>query len=76
MLSAVAWSLVILVVLRIEPIVVITLFATLLCICLTDSPLSFEYVQPTLHKPGIMAHSVRVLYNPTQKTIRMHYASK
>ena len=23
-----------------------------------------------------MAHSVRVLYNPSQKTIRMHYASK
>ena len=32
--------------------------------------------KPTLHKPGIMAHSVRVLHNPTQKTIRMHYASK
>lgn len=32
--------------------------------------------QPTLHKPGIMAHQVRVLHSPTQKTIRMHYASK
>ena len=32
--------------------------------------------QPTLHKPGIMAHSVRVLHDPKQKTIRMHYASK
>lgn len=32
--------------------------------------------QPTLHKPGIMAHEVRILQNPTQKTIRMHYASK
>lgn len=31
--------------------------------------------QPTLHKPGIMAHQVRVLHNPTQKTIRMHYAN-
>jgi DNA-directed RNA polymerase I subunit RPA1 len=31
--------------------------------------------QPTLHKPGIMAHRVRVLHNPTQKTIRMHYAN-
>ena len=32
-------------------------------------------IQPTLHKPGIMAHVVRVLHNPTQKTIRMHYAN-
>ena len=31
--------------------------------------------QPTLHKPGIMAHRVRVLFDPTQKTIRMHYAN-
>jgi len=31
--------------------------------------------QPTLHKPGIMAHSVRVLHSPTQQTIRMHYAN-
>lgn len=31
--------------------------------------------QPTLHKPGIMAHRVRVLHNPSQKTIRMHYAN-
>lgn len=31
--------------------------------------------QPTLHKPGIMAHRVRVLHNPTQKTIRMHYSN-
>mmetsp|Transcript_13888 Transcript_13888/g.20498 ORF Transcript_13888/g.20498 Transcript_13888/m.20498 type:complete len:1731 (+) Transcript_13888:197-5389(+) len=31
--------------------------------------------QPTLHKPGIMAHRVRTLHNPTQKTIRMHYAN-
>lgn len=31
--------------------------------------------QPTLHKPGIMAHRVRVLHSPTQKTIRMHYAN-
>jgi DNA-directed RNA polymerase I subunit RPA1 len=45
-----------------------------------DSILSYAspYVflcQPTLHKPGIMAHEVRVLHSPTQKTIRMHYAS-
>eukprot|EP00548_Thalassiothrix_antarctica_P002369 CAMPEP_0194143518 /NCGR_PEP_ID=MMETSP0152-20130528/12684_1 /TAXON_ID=1049557 /ORGANISM="Thalassiothrix antarctica, Strain L6-D1" /LENGTH=1793 /DNA_ID=CAMNT_0038842973 /DNA_START=122 /DNA_END=5503 /DNA_ORIENTATION=+ len=31
--------------------------------------------QPTLHKPGIMAHKVRILHNKTQKTIRMHYAN-
>lgn len=29
--------------------------------------------QPTLHKPGIMAHKVRVLQG--QRTIRMHYAN-
>mmetsp|Transcript_20478 Transcript_20478/g.41728 ORF Transcript_20478/g.41728 Transcript_20478/m.41728 type:complete len:1306 (+) Transcript_20478:393-4310(+) len=31
--------------------------------------------QPTLHKPGIMAHYVRVLYSKTQNTLRMHYAN-
>jgi len=31
--------------------------------------------QPSLHKPSIMAHKVRVLHSPTQKTIRMHYAN-
>jgi len=31
--------------------------------------------QPTLHKPGIMAHHVRVLKNPNYQTIRMHYAN-
>ncbi|GMI37247.1 hypothetical protein TrRE_jg13388, partial [Triparma retinervis] len=31
--------------------------------------------QPTLHKPGIMAHHVRVLHSPSQQTIRMHYAN-
>ena len=29
--------------------------------------------QPTLHKPGIMAHTAKVL--PGQRTIRMHYAN-
>jgi len=29
--------------------------------------------QPTLHKPSMMAHKVRVL--PGQQTIRMHYAN-
>lgn len=36
----------------------------------------FMLYQPTLHKPGIMAHEVRVLHSETQKTIRMHYASE
>ncbi|KAG5175481.1 putative DNA-directed RNA polymerase I subunit RPA1 [Tribonema minus] len=31
--------------------------------------------QPTLHKPGIMAHHARILRNPTYQTIRMHYAN-
>jgi len=31
--------------------------------------------QPTLHKPSMMAHRVRVLHDPKQKTIRMHYAN-
>ncbi|CAM9947259.1 unnamed protein product, partial [Discosporangium mesarthrocarpum] len=31
--------------------------------------------QPTLHKPGIMAHRARVLLNPSYQTIRMHYAN-
>jgi DNA-directed RNA polymerase I subunit RPA1 len=30
--------------------------------------------QPTLHKPGIMGHLVRVLGGP-EKVIRMHYAN-
>ena len=34
------------------------------------------FLQPSLHKPSMMAHKVRVLYSPTQKTIRMHYASE
>lgn len=33
------------------------------------------FLQPSLHKPSIMAHYVRVLHSPTQKTIRMHYAN-
>ena len=31
--------------------------------------------QPTLHKPGVMAHKVRVLRHVKEKTIRMHYAN-
>ena len=44
-------------------------------LCHVESLISL-FLQPTLHKPGIMAHEVRVLHSPTQKTIRMHYASK
>jgi hypothetical protein len=42
----------------------------------TRFPLFSYYSQPTLHKPGIMAHYVRVLYSRTQNTLRMHYASE
>jgi len=42
---------------------------------LKDGDMVLMNRQPTLHKPGIMAHEVRVLHNPTQKTIRMHYAN-
>lgn len=31
--------------------------------------------QPTLHKPGIMAHRARVLRHVKEQTIRMHYAN-
>jgi DNA-directed RNA polymerase beta' subunit len=31
--------------------------------------------QPTLHKPSIMAHRVRVLRSEHQQTLRMHYAN-
>jgi len=42
---------------------------------LRDGDMVLMNRQPTLHKPGIMAHRVRVLHDPTQKTIRMHYAN-
>jgi DNA-directed RNA polymerase I subunit RPA1 len=31
--------------------------------------------QPTLHKPSIMAHRVRVLRNLKEQPLRMHYAN-
>jgi len=31
--------------------------------------------QPTLHKPSLMAHKVRVINNPAMQTIRLHYAN-
>ncbi|CAN0126009.1 unnamed protein product [Ectocarpus sp. 13 AM-2016] len=42
---------------------------------LTDGDCMLVNRQPTLHKPGIMAHRVRVLRNPGYQTIRMHYAN-
>ncbi|CAI9265126.1 unnamed protein product [Lactuca saligna] len=40
---------------------------------LQDGDIVFVNRQPTLHKPGIMAHVVRVLKG--EKTLRMHYAN-
>lgn len=40
---------------------------------LRDGDMALVNRQPTLHKPGIMAHSVRVLEN--ERTIRMHYSN-
>jgi len=40
---------------------------------LKDGDMALVNRQPTLHKPGIMAHSVRVL--STERTIRMHYSN-
>ena len=31
--------------------------------------------QPTLHKPGIMAHKARILTHVKEETVRMHYAN-
>jgi DNA-directed RNA polymerase I subunit RPA1 len=31
--------------------------------------------QPSLHKPSIMAHRVRVLRNAKEQPLRMHYAN-
>lgn len=49
------------------------------CLLMLMSPTFLPFLQnvrqPTLHKPGIMAHRVRILHNPTQRTIRMHYAN-
>jgi len=44
---------------------------------LVDGDLVIMNRQPTLHKPSMMAHRVRVLryLPPTQQTIRMHYAN-
>ncbi|KAA0150913.1 hypothetical protein FNF28_07204 [Cafeteria roenbergensis] len=42
---------------------------------LLDGDLVLMNRQPTLHKPGIMAHRVRVLRSAAQQTLRMHYAN-
>lgn len=31
--------------------------------------------QPTLHKPGIMAHKARILEHVPEQTLRMHYTN-
>jgi DNA-directed RNA polymerase beta' subunit len=49
--------------------------ANLLFVLLMHTIVTLCYIQPTLHKPGIMAHRVRVLRNPAYQTIRMHYAN-
>lgn len=40
---------------------------------LVDGDIMLTNRQPTLHKPGLMAHRARVL--KSEKTIRMHYAN-
>jgi len=40
---------------------------------LQDGDIMLTNRQPTLHKPGLMAHRARVLKG--EKTIRMHYAN-
>ena len=40
---------------------------------LKDGDMALVNRQPTLHKPGIMAHAVKVLEN--ERTIRMHYSN-
>jgi DNA-directed RNA polymerase I subunit RPA1 len=42
---------------------------------LRDGDMVLMNRQPSLHKPSIMAHRVRVLFSPTQNTLRMHYAN-
>jgi len=42
---------------------------------LLDGDMVLMNRQPTLHKPSIMAHRVRVLRSAAQQTLRMHYAN-
>ena len=42
---------------------------------LQDGDIMLVNRQPTLHKASMMAHKARVLMNPAQQTIRMHYAN-
>lgn len=50
------------------------LLTLLISLHLIKSAFAFSS-QPSLHKPSIMAHRVRVLFSPTQNTLRMHYAN-
>ena len=42
---------------------------------LKDDDIVLMNRQPTLHKPSIMAHRVRVLRNANEQPLRMHYAN-
>jgi len=42
---------------------------------LIDGDLLLVNRQPTLHKPGIMAHKARILMHVKEQTLRMHYAN-
>ena len=42
---------------------------------LVDGDVLLVNRQPTLHKPGIMAHKARVLQHVKEQTIRMNYAN-
>jgi DNA-directed RNA polymerase I subunit RPA1 len=42
---------------------------------LVDGDVLLVNRQPTLHKPGMMAHTAVVLPDPAAQTIRMHYAN-
>ncbi len=42
---------------------------------LVDGDILLVNRQPTLHKPGIMAHKARVLKHVREKTLRLSYAN-
>lgn len=42
---------------------------------LVDGDVLLVNRQPTLHKPGIMAHRARVLKHVKEQTLRMNYAN-
>jgi len=42
---------------------------------LVDGDVLLVNRQPTLHKPGIMAHKARVLQHVKEQTLRLNYAN-